>query len=109
MLGAIVFWQWGEARSNVQSGPDRTKAELDGAARDHAMLRNADLSVGTLSSADLNQADLNRAYLNDADLSITHITNQELAYGGASLKGAIMLNGQKYEEWLKSKDREEDG
>jgi hypothetical protein len=32
-----------------------------------------------------------------------------LAYGGASLKGAIMLNGQKYEEWLKSKDREEDG
>jgi hypothetical protein len=23
--------------------------------------------------------------------------------------GTIMLNGQKYEDWLKSKDREEDG
>ena len=26
-----------------------------------------------------------------------------------SLKGATMPNGQKYEDWLKSKDRAEDG
>jgi uncharacterized protein YjbI with pentapeptide repeats len=63
MLGAIVFWQWGEARSNAQSGPDRTKVELDGANRDYAMLRNADLSVSSLSGADLSDANLSGAVL----------------------------------------------
>jgi len=29
--------------------------------------------------------------------------------GAASLEGATIPNGQKYEDWLKSKDRAEDG
>jgi hypothetical protein len=39
----------------------------------------------------------------------TGTTNEELEQQAASLKGATMPNGQKYEEWLKSKGREEDG
>jgi hypothetical protein len=37
------------------------------------------------------------------------ITNEELEQHAQSLKGATMPNGQKYEDWLKSEDRREDG
>ena len=35
--------------------------------------------------------------------------NEQLERQAASLEGAIMPNGQKYEDWLKSKGRGEDG
>jgi hypothetical protein len=35
------------------------------------------------------------------------ITNEELEQQAASLEGATMPNGQKYQDWLKSKDQEE--
>jgi hypothetical protein len=54
---------------------------------------------------DLTGADLSRANLSDAD----GITNEVLAQQAKSLKDATMPNGQKYEDWLKSKDRGEDG
>src|SRR3712207_7773815 len=37
------------------------------------------------------------------------ITNEELEQQALSLEGADMPNGQKYEDWLKSKLRKEDG
>jgi hypothetical protein len=37
------------------------------------------------------------------------ITSDELKQRAKSLKGATMPNGQKYEDWLKSKGRGEDG
>jgi hypothetical protein len=41
-----------------------------------------------------------------ADLtSAEGITNVELERQVASLEGSTMPNGQKYEDWLKSKDR----
>jgi hypothetical protein len=37
------------------------------------------------------------------------VTNQEFEQQGASLEGSTMPNGQKYEDWLKSRGRKEDG
>ena len=49
--------------------------------------------------------------LRGADLEgANSITNEKLAErvsGSMFLEGATMLNGQKYEDWLKSKNREE--
>ena len=65
----------------------------------------ADLSDSDLSDADLLNADLSDAVLSSAQ----GITNEELEQQADSLQGATMLNGQKYEDWLKSKDREGNG
>jgi len=53
---------------------------------------------------DLDDADLSGADLSGANLSRAEgITNEELDQQAASLEGATMPNGQKYEEWLKDK------
>jgi hypothetical protein len=36
------------------------------------------------------------------------LTGEELEQQAASLEGAIMPNGQKYEEWLKSRGKDEE-
>jgi uncharacterized protein YjbI with pentapeptide repeats len=75
-----------------------------------ADLSDSDLSGADLRSADLSDADLLNADLSDAVLSSAQgITNEELEQQADSLQGATMLNGQKYEDWLKSKDREGNG
>jgi uncharacterized protein YjbI with pentapeptide repeats len=105
-------------------------ASLSGTSLSFANLRNALLSDVNLSDADLRGADLRGAYLINADLSGANltfaqlsgafltfanlrnaegITNEELEQQAASLEGATMPNGQKYEDWLKSKGRAEDG
>jgi hypothetical protein len=53
-----------------------------------------DLRYAILSRADLNQA--------------TEWSEEQLA-AAKSLEGATMPNGQKYEDWLKSKGSGEDG
>jgi uncharacterized protein YjbI with pentapeptide repeats len=65
-----------------------------------ANLRGADLRGADLRGADLSDAS---NLLGDAGI----ITNEELEQQAASLEGATMPNGQKYEDWLKS--RGEDG
>jgi uncharacterized protein YjbI with pentapeptide repeats len=71
--------------------------------------------AATLSGAHLNRANLSYAYLFDAHLSganlsgTTGITNEESEQQASSLEGTTMPNGQKYEDWLKSKGRGEDG
>jgi uncharacterized protein YjbI with pentapeptide repeats len=55
------------------------------------------------SATDLTDADLAGAILAGAS-----VTKERLAQA-KSLKGATMPNGQKYEDWLKSKGRREDG
>jgi len=75
-----------------------------------ADLRGADLSGADLSGADLSGADLRGANLRGADLRGTRgITNEDLDQQASSLEGATMPNGQKYEDWLKSKGRGEGG
>jgi hypothetical protein len=89
-------------------------AHLDGANLERADLkgsdlREVDLSVTRLRDADLSDACLTGANLTGADLTGTAVTEEQLA-ACKSLKGATMPNGQKYENWLKSKGRgEEEG
>jgi uncharacterized protein YjbI with pentapeptide repeats len=58
--------------------------------------------VVSLMSANLSGADLSQANLRGADLSSAEgVTNEELEQQASSLERATMLNGQKYEDWLK--------
>jgi uncharacterized protein YjbI with pentapeptide repeats len=81
-------------------------------------LRNNDQTAATLPDVDLSDAKLRGAVLTGADLSgpdlsgadLTNaLVTEEQLYQAKSLEGATMPNGQKYEEWLKSKGRGEDG
>jgi uncharacterized protein YjbI with pentapeptide repeats len=84
--------------------------DLRGADLRFADLRYANLFGAYLSNADLSGAYLSNANLHDANLSEAKgITNEELAQRAASLKGATMPNGQKYEDWLKDKQAREEG
>jgi cell division protein FtsB len=97
---------------------DLTSANLEG-----ANLRDADLEGVNLDFATLNYANLEDANLEDAnfgrhyraDFGLANlkganlegaegVTNEELVQEAETLKGATMPNGQKYEDWLKSKD-----
>jgi uncharacterized protein YjbI with pentapeptide repeats len=95
-------------------------ADLSSADLTYADLSGADLSGivmhGTrLVGADLRGAHLDGAILHDANLSGANLrdatgkTAEQLDGQASSLEGAIMPNGQKYEDWLKSKGRGEDG
>ena len=71
--------------------------------------RGAGLNDADLSNAKLSGADLSNANLSGANLKGANVTEEQLAKCN-SLKGAIMPNGQKYEDWLKDKEgRGEDG
>jgi hypothetical protein len=82
------------------SSADLSDVDLDAANLSGAILSGADLSDAYLSSADLSGANLSRANLRGAGV----ITNEELEQQAASLKGATMPNGQKYEDWIKDKE-----
>jgi pentapeptide repeat protein len=87
-------------------------------------LDQADLSGAYLSGAYLSVADLRRAHLEEAHLSGAELFEADLRYANLSeakewtkeqllaadsLAGATMPDGQKYEDWLKSKVSGEDG
>src|SRR5215218_4224505 len=94
---------------------DLSGASLIGADLSDGNLFSADLSDANLIGADLSRADLSDANLVGANLENANlsgadgITNAELEQQTVSLEGADMPNGQKYEDWLKSGLREEDG
>jgi uncharacterized protein YjbI with pentapeptide repeats len=101
------------------SNADLMEANLRGADLSRAILREADLSLAfliaaILSRADLRGADLRGAQLSNADLRGADLTQardwtEEQLREARSLEGATMPNGQKYEEWLKSKGHGENG
>lgn len=73
-------------------------------------LEAADLSYADLRGLELSDANLIEADLSGADLEgATGITNEDLDQQAASLTGAMMPDGQTYEEWLKDKEGGEDG
>jgi len=74
-------------------------ADLSDASLLLADLREANLREANLSGADLKEADLRYADLSGA----TGVTNEQLAQQATTLRGATMPNGQKYEDWLKTK------
>jgi len=82
---------------------DRSWERIDLSA---TVLADADFRSADLSSANLSSADLEGAKLAKADLSHATVSHEQLAKA-ASLAGATMPNGQKYDAWLK--DRGEDG
>jgi uncharacterized protein YjbI with pentapeptide repeats len=82
-----------------------SEADLIEANMSEAYMIGADLSEANLIGADLSDAVLDNANLSGAE----GISNEELAQQSTFLEGATMPNGQKYEDWLKSKDRESDG
>jgi uncharacterized protein YjbI with pentapeptide repeats len=73
-----------------------------------ATLPDVDLSGAKLRGAVLTGADLSGADLSDADLTNALVAEEQL-YQAKSLEGATMPNGQKYEDWLKSKGSGVDG
>jgi uncharacterized protein YjbI with pentapeptide repeats len=80
-------------------------ADLSGVYLRETNLRRADLSGANLRGANLRGANLRAADLHDAK----NITNEELKQQAYSLEGANMPDGQKYEDWLRSRDQGEDG
>jgi uncharacterized protein YjbI with pentapeptide repeats len=75
-------------------------------------LGGVDLSGAYLDYADLEGADLRGAILHDADLSDAKMEPadvRDMTQQAAILEGATIPNGEKYEDWLKSKDSKEDG
>jgi uncharacterized protein YjbI with pentapeptide repeats len=128
--------RWADLYDANLKEADLSNASLRGADLNNAWLhladlRDADLSEAYLRDADLSAANLNNANLRDANLSDANlkwdanvrdanlsaanlsgaegITNEELEQQAASLKRATMPNGQKYEEWLKSRGEENSG
>jgi hypothetical protein len=90
-------------------GANLTNADLASvvgqATAPHSHLRAADLTDANLTNANLIGADLS-----DADLTEANVFPEQLLGKVASLKGATLPNGQKYEDWLKDKkSRGEDG
>ena len=84
---------------------DLTKTNLSDVDLTGADLTYANLSEAKLSGANLSEANLSEANLSGADLAdVKGVTNEELEQEAKSLKGTIMPNGQKYEEWLKDKE-----
>jgi uncharacterized protein YjbI with pentapeptide repeats len=94
---------------------DLGRANLRGSVLFHAYLSAANLNNANLDSANLREAslidaDLSGANLSKADLTGAEgVTNEELEQQAASLEGATMPNGQKYEDWLKDKKAREEG
>jgi uncharacterized protein YjbI with pentapeptide repeats len=84
-------------------------------------LNASNLSNGTdprqidLSDGQLVRTKMDGAYLSGADLSgayltgVEGVTNEQLERQAYSLKGATMPDGQKYEDWFKSKGSGEEG
>jgi hypothetical protein len=93
----IIIWPRG--RRGDWRGTDWRGINLSGAYLPNAYIVTANLSGADLSGADLWNADLRGA----RGLTDEQITAAE------SLEGATMPNGQKYEDWLKSKSRGEEG
>jgi uncharacterized protein YjbI with pentapeptide repeats len=94
-----------ESTADLQDAPlwflKKEVTNLTDADLSHAALQHANLSSAVLHNADLTNADLANANLTDAK----GWTREQLT-AARSLDGATMPNGQKYEDWLKSKAAE---
>jgi len=84
------------------NGADLRGADLGGGLRHNFLTKPANLSGADLSGANLSGADLSGSTTQLGDQGT--ITNEELEQQAASLEGATMPNGQKYEDWRWFKD-----
>jgi hypothetical protein len=86
------------------SGARLIEADLIGAKLIEADLSDTYLNLANLSRADLRGADLRGAHLSKA----VGLTDEQIA-AAEYLDDATMPNGQKHEDWLKSRGRGTDG
>jgi uncharacterized protein YjbI with pentapeptide repeats len=103
LKGATLAGAWLQKTWLVAA--DLTNADLASADLTDANLTDADLTGAVLTGANLRNTVLRNAVLRNA----VGVTSEELVKQAYSLKGATLPNGQKYEDWLKSKGRGEDG
>jgi hypothetical protein len=90
------------------SGTDLREADLRNATLHNAWVPQTNMSDADLSDADLSEANLQGATLRGADLSGAEGWTEDQLSEAGSLEEATMPNGQKYEDWLKSKRSGED-
>jgi uncharacterized protein YjbI with pentapeptide repeats len=91
------------------SGADMRKAVLMSANTDSTPLPRASATGDyEFHSPEPKNANLELADLSEVDLTDAYVSAEQLL-SAASLAGATMPDGQKYEDWLKSKGSGEDG
>jgi uncharacterized protein YjbI with pentapeptide repeats len=78
---------------------------MSGAILEFTELQSADLEGANLQNTNLNHADLKGASLKNAVLTGAKSWTEEQLAAAASLEGATMPNGQKYEDWLKDREK----
>ena len=98
LAGADFYGDLPEVRNPENFPPPK------GALFTVANLRDADLSGTDLKHADFYRANLSGADLSGANLKNANVTEEQLEQAD-SLKGATMPNGQKYEDWLKDRQK----
>jgi uncharacterized protein YjbI with pentapeptide repeats len=103
-----AYLSYANLRQADLRGADLKEADLSNATLSGADLRSSGLSNTNLRRADLREADLSYANLREADLTDALVTHEQLTQA-RFLEGATMPDGQKYEDWLKSKGRGEHG
>ena len=84
-------------------GGNLSNTDLAGASFIGASLGDAYLGEANLRGAYMSGCYMSRAYLEDAN----GVTSEEVGQWAYSLEGAKMPDGQKYEDWLKSKGKRE--
>jgi hypothetical protein len=89
-------------------GANLSAAVLIGDKRSTPLQRISVTRTYTLGGAGPKNADLTYADMSGANLTDAYVSEEQLD-SAESLKGVTMPNGRKYEEWLKSKGRGEDG
>jgi uncharacterized protein YjbI with pentapeptide repeats len=88
-----------------------SRAWVIAANLERADLRGANVSGADLTGANLSDTDMQSTTLSGANLSRANLYGsigidvQKLSNEAKSLEGATMPNGQKYEDWLKSKSK----
>jgi uncharacterized protein YjbI with pentapeptide repeats len=107
---------WGRVRgvSDALLAQLNTKALIhadpkDAADFSGAALNGANMSGVFVHGVDMSGADLQGTYVQTEDGPARMVDMGQLAHETSSLEGATMPNGQKYEDWLKSKGSGEDG
>jgi Pentapeptide repeats (8 copies) len=100
---------WAQRRPIIGlTSADLSDIDLSDADLNYVILGEANLSGANLRGADLSNAILFNTDLTDADLSDATVSWWGGLNSCKSLKGATMPNGQKYEDWIVSKDRADD-
>jgi hypothetical protein len=110
----VTLWDWIKlliAPAVIAAGGlwfNAQQRDLSDADLNYVILGEANLSGANLRGADLSNAILFNTDLTDADLSDATVSWWGGLNSCKSLKGATKPNGQKYEDWIMSKDRAED-